>query len=139
MSEETPQSKHGEEFAPAAEVHAKRGFSIVWVVPLVALVIGGWLAYKALSEKGPTITITFESAESLEAGKTKIKFKDFEIGVVTDINISKDLESVIATAELHPRAKGHLTENTLFWKVSPRISLTVPSHTGHVRSASGSA
>ena len=55
--------------APEAIVKMKKQFSIVWVVLLVALVIGGWLAYKAISEKGPTITITFETAEGLEAGK----------------------------------------------------------------------
>jgi paraquat-inducible protein B len=55
MSEETPRSNRAEGEAPAAEVRAKRSFSIIWVVPLVALVIGGWLAYKAFSEKGPTI------------------------------------------------------------------------------------
>ena len=59
---------------PEAVVHSKKHFSIVWLVPVVALLIGGWLAYKAISEKGPIITITFESAEGLEAGKTKIKY-----------------------------------------------------------------
>ncbi|MCK7483694.1 MAG: MlaD family protein [Candidatus Moduliflexus flocculans] len=58
----------------------KRRFSLVWVVPVVAALIGGWLVVKALTEKGPEITITFKSAEGLEAGKTKIKFKDVEIG-----------------------------------------------------------
>ena len=53
----------------------KRRISIVWLVPLVALAIGGWLVYKAVSEKGPTVTITFKSAAGLEAGKTKIKYK----------------------------------------------------------------
>jgi len=48
---------------PEAVVRRRaRRFSIVWVVPLVALIIGGWLIYKAFSEKGPTITITFKSA-----------------------------------------------------------------------------
>ena len=56
------------EAAPKAVVKTKRSFSIVWLVPVVALVIGGWLGYKALTTKGPTITITFETAEGLEAG-----------------------------------------------------------------------
>jgi paraquat-inducible protein B len=122
MAEETPRSNHGEEFAPAAEIHARRGFSIVWVVPLVALVIGGWLAYKALSEKGPTITITFESAEGLEAGKTKIKFKDVEVGKVTDISLSKDLSRVEVTAELVKGGEPYLTEQTRFWVVRARFA-----------------
>ena len=77
--------------APEAVVKPRRQISIVWLVPVVALVIGGWLAYKAISEKGPLITITFETAEGLEAGKTKIKYKDVEIGKVEAIDVSKDL------------------------------------------------
>jgi paraquat-inducible protein B len=121
MSEETPRSNPGEEFAPAAEVHAKRSFSIVWVVPLVALVIGGWLAYKALSEKGPTITITFESAASLEAGKTRIKYKDVDVGEVTDVAIKEDLSHVVVTAELNKGAAPYLTDKTRFWVVRARV------------------
>jgi paraquat-inducible protein B len=122
MSEDTPRSNHGEAFAPTAEVRTKRGFSIVWVVPLVALVIGGWLAYKALSEKGPTITISFENAEGLEAGKTKVKYKNVEIGEVTDISISKDLARVVLTAEMHKGAEPYLTDKTRFWVVRARVS-----------------
>ncbi len=122
MSEETPRSKPGEEFAPVAEVRAKRVFSIVWVVPLAALVIGGWLAYKALLEKGPTITITFENAEGLEAGKTKIKFKDVEVGKVTNISLSKDLSRVEVTAELTKGAGPYMTEKTRFWVVRARVA-----------------
>jgi paraquat-inducible protein B len=57
---------------PQAEVQRKKQISIVWLIPIVAVLIGGWLAYKGLSEKGPTVTITFESAEGLEAGKTQL-------------------------------------------------------------------
>ncbi len=121
MSEETPRSNRAEGEAPAAEVRAKRSFSIIWVVPLVALVIGGWLAYKAFSEKGPTITITFESAEGLEAGKTKIKYKDVEVGEVTDIAINNDLSGVVVTAEMQKRAESYLTDQTRFWVVRARI------------------
>ena len=56
-----------------AVIRQKRNFSIVWILPVVALIIGGWLVYKALTEKGPEITISFKTAEGLEAGKTKIK------------------------------------------------------------------
>jgi paraquat-inducible protein B len=122
MSEETPRPNHGEEIAPVADVHAKRTISIIWVVPLVALVIGGWLAYKALSEKGPTITITFLSAEGLESGKTKIKHKDVEIGKVTDITISEDFSHVVVTAELKKGTGPYLTEKTRFWVVRARIA-----------------
>jgi paraquat-inducible protein B len=107
--------------APEAIVKEKKQFSIVWVVPLVAFLIGGWLAYKAISEKGPTITITFETAEGLEAGKTKIKYKDVEVGQVESVDLSEDGSYVIVTAELRKSAEPHLTENTRFWVERARI------------------
>jgi paraquat-inducible protein B len=106
---------------PQAVVKTKKGISIVWVVPLVAILLGGFLAYKAITEKGPTITITFESAEGLEAGKTKIKYKDVEVGQVQSIRLSDDLE-VIVTADLAKGAKRYLTETTRFWVVRARIA-----------------
>jgi paraquat-inducible protein B len=107
--------------APEAIVKMKKQFSIVWVVPLVALLIGGWLAYKAISEKGPTITITFKTAEGLEAGKTKIKYKDVEVGQVESITLGEDGSHIIVTAEMVKGAEGRLTENTRFWVERARI------------------
>ncbi|MGB3095777.1 MAG: MlaD family protein [Candidatus Deferrimicrobiaceae bacterium] len=121
MSEETPRSNPAEGEAPTAEVRTKRSFSIVWVIPLVALLIGGWLAYKAWSEKGPTITITFETAEGLEAGKTKIKYKDVEVGEVTEIVLNKDLSGVQLTVEMHKGSETHLNDQTRFWVVRAQI------------------
>jgi paraquat-inducible protein B len=108
----------------------KRQFSIVWLVPLVALLIGAWLVYKAFSEKGPTITITFQSAEGLEAGKTKIKYKDVELGQVETIDLSPDLSHVILTAELVPAAKKYLSKNTRFWVVRARVAAGAVSGLG---------
>ena len=103
-------------------VQAKRRFSIVWIVPLVALAIGGWLAFKAISEKGPTITITFATADGLEAGKTKIKYKDVEIGLVESIALSDDTSKVMVTAKMVKGSEPFLTDQTKFWVVRPRIS-----------------
>jgi len=103
-------------------VQAKRRFSIVWIVPLVALAIGGWLAFKAIREKGPTITITFATADGLEAGKTKIKFKDVEIGQVETISLQDDASKVVVTAKMVKGSEPFLTDQTKFWVVRPRIS-----------------
>jgi paraquat-inducible protein B len=118
------QNLHGsqDEQAPQAQLIAKRSFSIIWVVPIVALLIGGWLAYKAWSEQGPIITITFETAEGLEADKTLIKFKDVEIGKVTGIALSEDLSGVVVTAEMNKNSEDYLTEQTRFWVVRARVA-----------------
>jgi len=107
---------------PEAAVEEKSGFSLVWLVPLIAALIGGWLVYKALSEKGPTITLSFLTAEGIEAGKTKIKFKDVEVGEVTSVDISPDLERVMLTAELEPGTRPYLTDKSRFWVVRARVA-----------------
>lgn len=107
---------------PVAQVEIRSGISIVWLIPLVALLVGTWLAYKAWSETGPTITISFKTAEGLEAGKTKIKYKNVEIGQIQSIELSDDLSQVIVTAELVRNAKHYLKENTRFWVVRARIA-----------------
>ena len=73
--------------------------------------------YKALSEKGPKITITFKSAEGLEAGKTKIKYKEVEVGLVDAITLSKDLSNVIVKANLVKGSEAYLKDKTRFWVV----------------------
>jgi paraquat-inducible protein B len=107
---------------PQADVRSKKQISIVWLIPIVAVLIGGWLAYKGLSEKGPMVTITFESAEGLEAGKTQVKYKDVQLGKVATIHFNADLSRVLITAELVKEATPFLTENTRFWVVRPRVT-----------------
>ena len=122
MSEEKTRKNELDELPEAVVSTRRRQISIVWVVPLVALLIGAWLVYKAVSEKGPTITIAFKSAEGLEAGKTKIKFKDVELGQVSEINLSPDLSQVVVTAELVKQAEKFLSVNTRFWVVRARVA-----------------
>ena len=62
---------------------------LVWIIPIIAALIGGGLAINSYLERGPTITISFKTADGLQAGKTKIKFKDVEIGTVTTIELSR--------------------------------------------------
>jgi len=107
--------------AAAPEIKQSRSFSIVWIVPVVALLIGAWLVYKAVTEKGPTITIIFETAEGLEAGKTKVKFKDVDVGTVTSIVLDKSLAKVKLTVDMAKGSESYLTENTQFWVVRARV------------------
>jgi paraquat-inducible protein B len=109
---------------PEAVAEPKRHFSLqlVWLIPIVAALIGGTLAIKSYLNKGPTITITFRSGEGLEAGKTRIKYRNVDVGVVKTISIAKDLAKVIVTAELHKEIAPYLVEDTRFWVVRPRIT-----------------
>jgi paraquat-inducible protein B len=96
--------------------------SLIWLVPLVVALIGAWLAAQAIMERGPTITIRFKSAEGLEAGKTKIKYKNVDIGEVKTIGLSEDRSAVIVTAQLTKQAQSFLVDDTRFWIVRPRIA-----------------
>ncbi|MFZ1202489.1 MAG: MlaD family protein [Desulfobacterales bacterium] len=102
----------------------KRQFSFVWIIPLVAALIGAWLLYKAQTERGPTITITFQTAEGLEAGKTRIKYKDVDLGLIEEISLSPDLGHVVVTAKLARQAEKLLSANTRFWVVRARINVS---------------
>jgi paraquat-inducible protein B len=109
---------------PEAVAQPKRRFSLqlVWIIPIVAALIGITLAVRAYVERGQTITITFITGEGLEAGKTNIRYKEVEIGKVEKIVISEDRSHVIVTARVNRESKGFLVEDTRFWVVRPRIS-----------------
>ncbi|MCA9557767.1 MAG: MCE family protein [Myxococcales bacterium] len=110
------------EDVPEAQVREKSRLSAVWLIPLVAAAVGGWLTWKSISGMGPTITIRFDNAEGLEAGKTKIKFREFELGVIEELTLADDLGSVVATAQLKPIAEPYMTDKTRFWVVRARVT-----------------
>jgi paraquat-inducible protein B len=98
-----------------------KGFPVVWLLPIVALAVGGWLLYKTFSERGPEVVISFQTAEGIEEGKTKIKYRDVTIGQVTTVRFADDLSRVLVTAELVPGMERHLSDATKFWVVRPRV------------------
>jgi paraquat-inducible protein B len=137
----SPPEPHGQSDTDAfpeavASSRSRWSVQLVWLVPLVAVLIGGWLMVKSVLEKGPTITIAFATGEGLEAGKTKIKFKDVDIGVINRVDLAPDYKNVIATAELAKSATNLLVEDTRFWVVSPRISGGTVSGLGTLLSGS---
>ncbi|WP_430734706.1 intermembrane transport protein PqiB [Halodesulfovibrio aestuarii] len=120
MSEEN--TAPSSETLPQASICKKKSFSLIWIVPLVALIIGVGLIYTTMMKKGPTITITFASADGLEAGKTKVKYKDVEIGKVESVELAEDFKHVEVTVSLVKKADAYLNEQTRFWVVRPRLS-----------------
>jgi paraquat-inducible protein B len=100
----------------------RRQISLVWIIPIVALLIGLYLVIHALRTQGPTIDIQFKTAEGLEAGKTKIKYKNVDIGTVQTITLGKDKKGVVVTAQMTRNATDLLVEDTRFWIVKPRIA-----------------
>jgi paraquat-inducible protein B len=105
------------------KVNKRSGPSIVWIIPVVTLLVGTWLVFKTLSEQGPLVSISFKTAEGIEVGKTKIKYKNVDIGTVEDIRFSDDFSNVILTAEFNQGSEKFLKRSTRFWVVKPQLGL----------------
>ncbi|HIH2745729.1 MlaD family protein [Burkholderia aenigmatica] len=98
--------------------------SLVWLVPLVAALIGLSMVIHAWLSVGPEITITFNTAQGLEAGKTPVKYKDVVIGTVTAISLSDDSSHVVATVSFVKNARNLIHDDTRFWVVRPRVGMS---------------
>lgn len=110
---------------PMARTRPASNWSAIWVLPLIALLIGGWLAWRAYSEAGVEIQILFESGEGIQAGKTEVIFKGMSIGKVVALALDESGErrGVIATVEMAQETESHLRDGTRFWLVKPSVSL----------------
>jgi paraquat-inducible protein B len=110
---------------PQAVVHSKlehkRRLSWIWSIPLVTLAIGGWLAWKTLSDRGPLITITFQTAEGLAVNQSHVRHKEVDMGMVTKIALSPDLKRAVVTVRMNKEAEPLLTNKAQFWVVKPRF------------------
>lgn len=107
---------------PVVERPRKRQqISAYWLVPLLALLLGVYFAYRYYKEQGPLITIEFNTAEGLIAGKTPIRYRDVNIGVVEEISLSDNLETVLVVARMTVDSRRYLNNHARFWVVRPRV------------------
>ncbi|NAW88818.1 intermembrane transport protein PqiB [Photobacterium halotolerans] len=112
MSDQTP---------PKAEVSQIRQLSLIWLVPIVAVLIGFWMLIQFVASKGPEVTLKLNTAEGLEVGKTEIKALNVKVGVITNVKLSDDYNSILAIAQMDKDAERMLRTDTRFWVVKPRI------------------
>ena len=113
---ELPTAKHGPSRGPR--------MSIVWIVPVLAALVGAILLIRSLIDRGPTITITFETAEGLEAGKTEVRYKNVVVGRVSSINLAKDHTHIIATVDVTRNAASVAVDDSRFWVERPRVDMS---------------
>src|SRR5712671_6105411 len=97
---------------PHATTRRSRRISIIWIVPLVAVAIGAWLAWDTLSKEGPTIKISFDSGEGLQAGQSQLKYKEIVFGTVKSLALAPDNTHVVVTVATTREAKPLLTDKT---------------------------
>jgi len=94
----------------------------VWILPALVIVVAAFVVVQQMLAQGPKIDIYFQGADGIEANKTKIRYKDVDIGDVTNIHVSKDRKKVVVTARIHRDARDYLVEDTRFWVVRPRFA-----------------
>ncbi|MDU5781217.1 MAG: intermembrane transport protein PqiB [Pantoea sp.] len=110
------ESNHGH-----ARVDQIKRWSPVWIVPIVTLLIGGWILFYHFSHLGPEVTLITENAEGIEAGKTTIKSRSVDVGVVEKAELTDDLHHVEITARLNSGMEKLLHGDSVFWVVKPQI------------------
>ena len=113
---------------PVAEVENARAvprrrhaFGWIWLVPLIAVGLALWVAWDAYRARGPTVEVTFETAAGVEEGRTKLRYRDIEVGTVERVKIGDDLRHVIVSIRLVAEASRLLSSSSRFWVVRPRI------------------
>jgi paraquat-inducible protein B len=100
----------------------RRGISPIWILPIVALIIGGWLLYKSYRDAGIDIVVHFANAEGITPGKTKVVYKGIPIGIVNDIQVDPGIDSVSLHLKMDRQTKEGMVEDTKFWVVKPEVS-----------------
>lgn len=118
------------------EVRKKKRLSKIWIVPIVALLIGGGMVWDYFNDKGTIVKVSFLTAEGLVANKTKVKTRNVDIGVVTKVHFSKDRSRIIAEIEIDKEMNDFLRTDTLFWVVKPRVGVEGISGLGTLVSGS---
>jgi paraquat-inducible protein B len=96
--------------------------SLIWLVPIVALMVGATLMARVILARGAQVTVTFSSAEGIEAGKTRVKFKSVDIGVVKAVGLTDDRSGAVVLIELTHDGKAFAASDTRFWVVRPRVA-----------------
>ncbi|SDB69025.1 PqiB family protein [Belnapia rosea] len=100
----------------------RRRISPIWLVPVVALLIAGYLGWRTYVDRGPLVTVTFRDAGGLTAGQTQVRYKAVQVGTVETIELSDDLQQVQVRLRMNKSVQGRLTEGARFWVVRPRLT-----------------
>jgi paraquat-inducible protein B len=105
-------------------VRRARRWNIVWVVPVIALLLGAWMLYRNFTAQGPVAQVRFETANGISPGTTEVRCRSVKVGVVKDVKLDDDLKSVLVSIELGSGYENLLRRGTRFWVVKPRFSVT---------------
>ncbi len=104
------------------EIKHKKGISPIWILPIVALLVGGWLLFQGIRNAGIDIVVHFKNGEGIIVGKTEVMYKGIPVGIVRDMKVSEDLKGIDLTIEMDKQTRESLVEDTKFWIVKPEVS-----------------
>jgi len=103
------------------EITTGSRFNPIWVVPVVAMIVGLYMVIHTKMTEGPEITIEFNTAEGLEAGKTRIRYRDVDVGLVESVSLSDSMDTVLVSAKMDKEAEDMLRQDSRFWVVRARV------------------
>jgi paraquat-inducible protein B len=107
-----------------------QSWNLVWLIPIIAVLVGGWLVFQSIASKGPVAVIRFETADGIAAGRTEVRCRSVRVGVVTNVELADDLRSVLVSVRIDPQAADLLRKESRFWVIRPRVSATDVSGLG---------
>ncbi len=99
-------------------------FHVVWLVPIVAAIIAGYLGYRTIMEQGPLLTLSFTNADGLQAGQTQLKYKAVALGTVESIDLARDNSHVIVKVRMNNVGERFLNSNARYWVERPRLDFS---------------
>jgi len=102
----------------------RQSFHVVWLVPIVAAIIAGYLGYRTIMEQGPLLTLSFTNADGLQAGQTQVKYKAVALGTVESIDLAKDDSHVIVKVRMNNVGRRFLNSNARYWVERPRLDFS---------------
>ncbi len=108
---------------PSALVSPHERLSMIWLLPVLAIILGGWLYYKSQTEADIQVLIHFPDGQGLVAGKTEVRYQGIAIGIINKFKLDSDLNGVTASVSFDPNAGKLLRSGTQFWLVKPQVSL----------------
>lgn len=106
------------------KITRNKGISPLWLLPILTMALAGWLVFKSVQDAGQRVQIYFSDAQGLIAGRTTIRYQGLEVGMVKNISLAEDLQSIYVDADIYPEATKLLTKETRFWMVKPTASLS---------------
>jgi paraquat-inducible protein B len=109
---------------PEAVAKTGRRISVIWLLPIIAAAIGGWLFYKSIINAPIKVVILFDNAEGITADKTKVLYKGLSAGKVSKVALSRKGDAVDVNINFDPALEHLIRQNTKFWLVTPTVNMT---------------